>query len=163
MNDTPVPTTENGAASTPAVNPFVQHITDRIVATGCYVGSFGILGQALTADTLEAAMNMGEMIDAEAHMNERIRFVRCSFADSDPALGARVPYFAVCEVMLDDGTGALRKMSIGAEHVLGVLIRACEQDWFPFEGQLQSVRLDSVRTAINLVPVPAKVTNTAKR
>jgi len=51
----------------------------------------------------------------------------------------------------------IEKMSCGAGHVVGVLIRAAEMGWFPFDAELVSVGLGAGRKAINLQLAPERV------
>lgn len=117
--------------------------------------------QALGADTLEAATEIGQVFPAANYVGGRLKFVNVSFMDSDPTLDSRIPIFALVDVVRDNGDGTVELMSCGAEHVLGVLIRACEMDWFPFDGILEEVDLGSGRKAINLTLAPGRVENTA--
>lgn len=156
---TPVPATRpDGVADLEqSLTPEVQAIVDRVKATGRYVGANVFLMNALEADSLEAATEIGEVIQGQEHLNERIRFVDVTFLDSDPELGSDVPIFAVVDVVREMGDGVVEKMSIGAGHVVGVLIRACEMGWFPFDAELVSVGLGSGRKAINLQLAPRRV------
>lgn len=152
-----VPTQANEVATTAPTDQVVAEIVARAHATGRYVGGAAFIMQALDANTLEEATEIGEVINGGDHLNERIRFIDVQFLDSDPELEALVPLFALCKVVREMGGGTVEKLSIGAGHVLGVLIRACELDLFPFDGELVSVGLGAGRKAINLQLAPRKV------
>lgn len=157
MANTPVPT-NNGALETPAeLSPEIAAIVHRAKATGHYVGGASFVMQALDAATLEEATDIGTVISAQEHTGERIKFLSASFLDSDPELKSDIPLFALCDVVREMGDGVVEKMSCGAGHVLGTMIRAVEMDWFPFDGELVSVSLGAGRSAINLKLAPRKV------
>lgn len=143
-----------------AADLFVEQLSRRLMATGAYSPGNALMVQALSADTLEEAMQVGDVISGRDYPDMRIRFLSVLFTDSDPTLDARIPYYALLNVVLDDGTGETRRMAIGAEQPLGVFIRAVEQGWFPFEGKFEIVDLGQGKKAVNLVPVPVKVPST---
>lgn len=134
----------------------------RVTATGRYSSINPFLVQALTADTIEEATAIGDVIQGGEHLNERIRYFGVTFLDSDPELDSDIPIFAVCDVVREMGDGAHERMSIGAGHVVGVLIRAAEQGWFPFDAELVAVGLGAGRKAINLQLAPTKVESTTE-
>lgn len=157
LSSVPVPTNDPTAAAVAQLDPIVATITARIMATGRYVGGAAFLMQALNAATIEEATNIGSVIQGAEHLGERIRFFDVQFLDSDPELDAMVPYFAVCDVVREMGDGTHEKLSTGAGHVLGVLIAACEQGWFPFDGELVSAPIGAGKKAINLSLAPRRV------
>lgn len=157
----PIPTNDPTAVQRAPLSPEIQDIVTRAKATGRYAGGAAFIMQALNAATLEEATEIGSVISGGEHLNERIRYLDVSFLDSDPELDSPVPLFAVATVVREMGDGVVEKMSIGAGHVLGVLIRACEQGWFPFDAELVSVPLGGGKKAINLQLSPTKVDNTA--
>lgn len=151
-------TTSNGAVElTAQLSPEVQMVVDRARRTGHYMGANAFLLNALSANTIEEATEIGEVIQGSEHLNERIRFVGVSYLDSDPELKSDIPIFALCDVVREMGDGVQEKMSIGAGHVLGVLLRADEQGWFPFDAELVSVGLGAGKKAINLQLAPRRV------
>lgn len=156
----PTPPTASSPAPT-RTEQFADQFARRLFATGAYTPGNALMVQALNADSLEDAMAVGEVLSARDYPDQRIRFNRVLFTDSDPELNARVPFYAILDVVLDDNSGTVQRMACGAEQPLGVFVRAAEQGWFPFEGQFELVKLDAAKTAINLVPVPARVQNLA--
>lgn len=139
------------------LDPVVVAIIDRVKATGRY-GSAGVfLLKALDAQTIEEATDTGQVLGAKENvLGERLRMTGVTFLDSDPELESTVPIFAVIDCFRElDGTQV--KVSCGAEQVLGVLIRACEMDWFPFDAELYSVSLGKAKNAINLRLAPQRV------
>ena len=139
------------------LTPFQQAIIDRVQASGHYASSGAFLLAALNAETLEQATDMGTVLGAREHvLGERLRVLDVTFLDSDPELGSSIPLFAVIDCYREL-TGERVKVSCGAEHVLGVLIRACEMGWFPFDAELVSVDLGKAKKAINLRLAPARV------
>lgn len=150
-------TTSNGSGEVAALRADVQAVIDRAAATGRYSSINPFMTQALNADTIEEATEIGEVIQGGDHLNERIRYLDVMFLDSDPELESDVPIFAVCTVIREMGDGTRERMSIGAGHVVGVLMRAAEKDWFPFDAQLVSNGLGAGRKAINLVLAPERV------
>lgn len=141
--------------------PEVEAILRRARKTGRYLTVNPFLQSALDADTLEAATQMVDVISGQEHLNERIRFIDVTFLNSDPELGSDVPIFAVCDVAREMGDGVIEKMSIGAGQVVGVMIRAAEMDWFPFDAELVAVGLGTGKKAINLQLSPKRVDNDA--
>lgn len=149
---------ENGTVATTApLSPEIAAIVGRAKATGQYVGGASFVMQALDAATLEEATDIGAVISGKEHVGERIQFRGVQFLDSDPELEGDIPLFALCDIVREAGDGVVEKMSIGAGHVLGLMIRACEMDWFPFDAELVPVPLGKGRTAINLKLAPRKV------
>jgi hypothetical protein len=140
---------------------FVQTVMQRAENTGRYVGGSGMIMQALGAATIEEATEIGAVYPAADFVGSRLKFIGVTFMDSDPTLEARIPLFALADVVRDNGDGTVEKLSCGAEHVLGVLIRACELEWFPFDGVIESVDLGSGRKALNLTLAPTKVASTS--
>lgn len=159
MSNSPAKWTDDDGNEVVVHTQYEQAIIDRANATGHYGGGNAFLLQALNADSLEEATEIGTVISGKEHLNERIRYVGCVFMDSDPDLHSDIPIFAVCDVVREMGDGVAEKMSIGAGHVIGVLIRACELDWFPFDAELVSVDLGGGRKAINLQLAPTRVVN----
>lgn len=132
-------------------------VIERAKATGHYGGGLSFMLQALNAPTLEEATSIGEVLSARDDvLGERLRFIDVSFLGSDDELESEVPIFAVIDCVREM-TGERVKVSCGASHVVGVLIRACEMDWFPFDGELVSVGLGAGRKAINLNLAPQRV------
>lgn len=159
MPNKPVKTTDESPAEIAALSKNMQLVVDRATATGRYAGENPFLIQALNADSLAEATDIGAVIAGKDHLNERMRYVDVAFLDSDPELDSEVPIYAVCTVIREMGDGVAEKMSIGAAHVVGVLIRAAEMDWFPFDAELVTVPLSAGRKAINLQLAPTKVAN----
>lgn len=157
MSNTPAKRTDDDGNELVVRTQYEQAIIDRAAATGHYGGGNAFLMQALQANTIEEATEILGVISGKEHLNERIRYVGCQFVDSDPDLHSDIPIFAVCDVVREMGDGVVEKMSIGAGHVVGVLIRACELDWFPFDAELVSVDLGGGRKAINLQLAPTRV------
>jgi hypothetical protein len=149
--------TSGNAGEIAALSKDVQAVVDRASATGKYSSVNAFLAQALNADTIEQATEVGEVIQAADHLNERIRYMDVVFLDSDPELESDIPIFAVCTVVREMGDGVQEKMTCGAGHVVGVLIRAAEKGWFPFDAELVSVGLGAGRKAINLQLSPQRV------
>jgi len=144
-------------APVPPLDPTVVAILDRARATGHYAGGAVFLLQALGADTLEEATDIGTVLSARDNvLGERLRILGVTFLDSDPELESPLPLFAVIDCFREM-TGERVKVSCGAAHVLGVLIRACELDWFPFDAELVSVPLGKATAAINLQLAPQRV------
>jgi hypothetical protein len=156
MTQVPAKISES-AGEIAALSKDVQAVIDRASATGRYSSVNAFLAQALNADTIEAATDIGEVIQGKEHLNERIKFLDVVFLDSDPELEGDIPIFAVCTVAREMEGGVIEKLSCGAGHVVGVLIRAAEMGWFPFDAQLVSVGLGAGRKAINLVLAPERV------
>jgi hypothetical protein len=124
------------------------------------VGDGGFIAQAMSAETLEAATETGELWSAQDNIGVVFRFLAAHFADSE--LDGALPLFAIVDVANTD-TGEVGKLSVGGARVVATLFRACEKVWFPFEASFTSVKLDGTRAALNLVIAPTKVTNTAKK
>jgi hypothetical protein len=158
MANEPVRRDEDGNAIIVRTD-YEQKIIDRAAHTGRYGGGNAFLMQALGANTIEEATEIGTVISGKEHLSERIRYTDVMFLDSDPDLHSDIPIFAVCTVVREMGDGVAEKMSIGAGHVVGVLIRAAELDWFPFDAELVSVDLGGGRKAINLQLAPTRVEN----
>lgn len=137
-----------------AFDPFMDAFMARVRATGCYVGPNAILMQALGAASLEEATNLGLTLSGKDATGVRMRFLGVVFADSDEALDSRLPIYAQADVVRDGGPGEVEKLQCGAEHVVGVLVRACELDLFPFEAELEGVPLGGGQVALNLVLAP---------
>lgn len=157
MTQTPA-TTNNGAVEVaPALSPEIAAIVGRAKETGHYVGGASFVMQALDAATLEEATNIGTVLSGKETTDQRIKFMGASFLDSDPELEGDLPLFALCDVVLEGGDGEMVKMSIGAGHVVGMMIRAHEMGWFPFDAELVSVPLGKGKNAINLRLAPRKV------
>lgn len=151
-------TTNNGALeTTPAMNPAIAEVVARAQRTGHYVGGASFVMQALDAATLEEATNIGTVLSGKEMTGQRIKFLGASFLDSDPELDGDIPLFALCDVVPEMGDGEVVKMSIGAGHVVGLMIRAHEMGWFPFDAELVAVPLGKGKTAINLQLAPRKV------
>lgn len=157
MTSVPATTNNGTAGEVAALSADIQAVIDRVRATGRYSGVNAFLSQALKADTIEAATDIGEVIQGGEHLNERIKYLDVAFLDSDPELQADIPIFAVATVVREMGDGVVEKMSIGAGHALGVLIRAAEKGWFPFDAELVSVGLGAGKKAINLQLSPERV------
>lgn len=162
MSQVPTPLKHDQFTPDTVAALFVEQLGRRLIATGAYSPGNPLMVQALNADTLEDAMRVGEVISGRDYPDQRIRFNSVLFIDSDPSLEAKIPFYALLDVVLDDNSGEVRRMAIGAEQPLGVFIRAAEQGWFPFEGRFEIVDLGQGKKAVNLVPVPAKVTNVAR-
>lgn len=155
---TQVPATQsNNGGEIAALSEDKRQVIARAAATGRYSSVNAFLVQALNADSIEAATEIGEVIQGGEYLNERIRFMDVTFLDSDPELESDIPIFAVATVVREMGDGTQEKLSIGAGHVVGVLIRAAEMGWFPFDGELVSVGLGAGRKAINLQLAPTRV------
>lgn len=157
MSQVPATSSGNGDAALVPLDPQIQQIVDRAKRTGRYVGGASFVFQALDAATIEEATAIGAVISGREHVGERIKFLDVSFLDSDAKLESPIPVFALASVVREAGDGVVEKMSCGAGHVLGVLIRAAEQDWFPFDGELVSVPLGGGMAALNLQLAPRKV------
>jgi hypothetical protein len=139
------------------LDPITQAIVNRAVSTGHYGGGTAFLLQALSAETIEQATTIGTVLSAKDDvLGERLRIMDVTFIDSDPDLESPIPLFAVIDCVREM-SGERVKVSCGASHVLGVLIRACEMDWFPFDAELVSVGLGAGRKAINLNLAPTRV------
>lgn len=150
MSQTPATTSEPSAGEIAALSKDVQLVIERATATGRYSSVNPFLVQALNADTPEQATRIDEVIQGKEHLNEVIKFLDAVFLDSDPELESDIPIYAVCTVTREMNGGVVEKMSVGAGHVIGFLIRACEKDWFPFDAELVTVGLGAGRKAINL-------------
>lgn len=138
-------------------SPIALAIIDRARATGHYGGGPVFMLQALGADTLEAATEIGEVVSVRDNLlGERLHIIDVTFLDGDDELDAQVPIFAVIDCFREM-TGEQIKATCGAEHVVGVLIRACEMDWFPFDAEIVSVKLGSGKAALNLKLAPTRV------
>ena len=155
-----VPTDKSAIERATEMSPAAVEATQRAIATGRYGGGDAFLIQALNAATLEEATEIIAAISGKEHLNERIRFDGVTFLDSDPDLDSALPIFALCDVHREMGDGTAEKLSIGASQPMGVLIRAAESGWFPFDGELVSVDLGGGRKAINLQLSPTRVDNT---
>lgn len=144
------------------LDPAIAAIIERARATGRYGSASVFLLKALDAMTLEEATDTGTVLGARDNvLGERLRMTDVTFLDSDPELESPVPIFAVIDCFRElDGTQV--KVSCGAEQVIGVLIRACEMDWFPFDAELYSVSLGKTRNAINLRLAPQRVDTIAE-
>ncbi len=149
MSDENVPAKVN-KGEIAALSRDVQLVIDRVAATGRYSSVNPFLVQALNADTIEAATRIDDVIQGGDHLNEVMTYLDVTFLDSDPELESDLPIYAVCTVGRPLEGGIVQKMSVGAGHVVGVLIRATEKDWFPFDAELTSVALGAGRKAINL-------------
>jgi len=151
---------KNATEQTPAsveLDPVVAAIIARVRATGRYGSASVFLLKALDAQSIEEATDTGQVLGAKENvLGERLRMTNVTFLDSDPELESTVPIFAVIDCFREM-TGEAVKVSCGAEQVLGVLIRACEMDWFPFDAELYSVSLGKARNAINLRLAPTRV------
>lgn len=156
MTQVPATTGSNGEVAA-LYDPQIEQVLARVRATGRYGSGTVFLMQALNAATLEEATDIGSVIAAKEHLNERIRFIDVQFMDSDPDLDSPIPIFAVCTVAREMAGGEIEKLSCGAAHVVGVLIRAAEQGWFPFDAELVSVDLGKGMKAINLQLAPQQV------
>jgi hypothetical protein len=156
VSQVPAKTSES-AGEIAALSKDVQKVIDRASATGRYSSVNVFMAQALNADSLEQATDIADVIPGSEHLNERIRFIDVAFLDSDPELESDIPIFAVCTVAREMNGGIIEKMSIGAGHVVGVLIRAAEMEWFPFDAELVSAGLGAGRKAINLQLAPERV------
>lgn len=151
-------TTNNGALDTSTTaDPMVEGVRARIIMTGCYVGGSAILLQALNATSLEEATNIGTILSGKDHTDQRMKFLGVQFADSDPKLESKLPWYAICDVVIDGGTGEVQRLGCGAEHVVGVLLRAAEMGWFPFDAYLEGKDLGGGMTALNLSIAPTRV------
>jgi hypothetical protein len=135
----------------------VAEATKRAIATGHYGSGDAFLMAALDASTIEEATTITEAISGKEHLNERIRYVDVTFLDGDPSLDSALPIFELCDVVREMGDGVAEKMSIGAAQPMGVLIRAAEQGWFPFDAELVSHDLGGGKKAINLQLAPQRV------
>src|SRR5690348_5565314 len=140
----------------------VQLVMDRVIATGRYSSVNPFLVQAMNADSLEAATRIEDVIQGKEHLNEVMTYLDVVFLDSDPTLESDLPIYAVCTVARPLEGGIVQKMSVGAGHVVGVLIRAAEMGWFPFDAELVSVKLDGTRKAINLQVAPRQADKPAE-
>lgn len=152
-----VPTEQSALERAQTMSPDIQEVVLRAVATGRYGGGNAFMMQALNAASLEEATDIGTVVSARDHLNERMRFIDVQFLDSDPSLESPVPIFAVATVAREMNDGVIEKLSCGAGHVLGVLIMACEKNLFPFDAELVSVDLGGGRKAINLQLAPTRV------
>lgn len=138
-------------------SPKALVIQERAKATGYYADLNPFLLQALEADTIEAATSReGVLSGRDDVIGERLRIVGVTFLDADPTLDSALPFYAVIDC-IREMTGERVKVSIGADQPTGVLLRACEQGWFPFDAELESVKLGGVKKAINLVLAPTRV------
>lgn len=135
----------------------IEQVGARIEATGCYVGGNAILLQALNATSLEEATNIGTLLSGKDHTGERIKFLSVQFADSDPELKSKLPWYAICDVVIDGGTGEVQRLGCGAEHAVGVLLRASELKLFPFDAYLEGKDLGGGMTALNMTLAPTRV------
>lgn len=159
MTQVPATTTNNDPATSPTTDPMIDAVRARIVQTGKYVGASAILLQALNATTLEEATNIGTLLSGKDHTDTRMKFLGVQFADSDPKLESKLPWYAICDVVIDGGTGEVQRLGCGAEHVVGVLLRAAEMGWFPFDAYLEGKDLGGGMTALNLTIAPTRVAN----
>lgn len=157
MTQVPATTTSSSMAETSTADPMVEAVRARIVATGAYVGGSAILLQALNATSLEEATNIGTLLSGKDHTDQRMKFLGVQFADSDPKLESKLPWYAICDVVFGGGTGEVHRLGCGAEHVVGVLLRAAELGWFPFDAYLEGKDLGGGMTALNLTLAPTRV------
>ena len=150
-------TTNAEPAPAPELSPVVQEIGRRIMATGRYMPTAVFLMRALNADTIEEATDIGEVVSVSKYLvGERLRIIDVTFLDSDPDLESTIPWFAVFDCYREL-SGERIKAECGAEHPLGVLIRACELDWFPFDAEFVPVPISATKTALNLKLAPRRV------
>lgn len=157
MANTPATNNGNSDAALVPRNPAIDEVVARAQRTGHYVGGASFVMQALDAVTIEEATNIGTVLSGKEMTGQRLKFLGCSFLDSDPELDGDIPLFALCDVVPERGDGEVVKMSIGAGHVVGLMIRAHEMGWFPFDAELVPVPLGKGKTAINLQLAPRRV------
>ncbi len=149
MSDDLVPAKES-AGEIAALSKDVQLVIERATLTGRYSSVNPFLVQALNAESLDQATRIEDVIQGKEHLGEVMTYLDCVFLDSDPEIETDIPIYAVVTVARPLEGGIVQKMSCGAGHVVGVLIRACEKAWFPFDAELVSVALGAGRKAINL-------------
>lgn len=157
MTQVPATTSDPQLPATTLAGAITERVGQRIIATGRYVGGSAILLQALNAATLEEATNIGTLLSGKDHTGERIRFLDVQFADSDPALDSKLPWYAIADVVIEGRDGETERLGCGAEHVVGVLLRAAELDLFPFDAYLEGKDLGGGMQALNLSLAPTRV------